>query len=301
MILEVCWGGLWTLSLGLSRFHGHGSWLVCEVALIISTVLHHDDSFKEGNEDNILHQTVHFFRLSQDVKKRSFLKSQAHTRSDRSSLPNLTDYYYLYPTSRTYILLLFLLLLLLVYYSTSIHSIDPRSETIPIVTPLVRRPIPRHQIYSLVMVDVGASNPELHYYTSTSPQPSVNLPVSFLVHGERSTFIINNNNANNINNNKAAASVVCKLKEYNLTLPTCKIYCSQISRAQLRRIESSAPHPCLCLQAVRIVAANKLVKSCCVSENVAASRESRRFLRSKVGDGDVSKMVTFPHLGRVDC
>ena len=33
MILEVCWDGLWTLSFGLSQFHGHGSWLVCEVAL----------------------------------------------------------------------------------------------------------------------------------------------------------------------------------------------------------------------------------------------------------------------------
>jgi hypothetical protein len=34
MILEVSWvDGLWTLSYGLSWFHGHGSWLVCEVAL----------------------------------------------------------------------------------------------------------------------------------------------------------------------------------------------------------------------------------------------------------------------------
>jgi hypothetical protein len=34
MTLEVCWDGdLWTLSLGLSQLHGHGSWLVCEVAL----------------------------------------------------------------------------------------------------------------------------------------------------------------------------------------------------------------------------------------------------------------------------
>ena len=33
MILEVCWDGLWTLSFGLSQFHGRGSWLVCEVAL----------------------------------------------------------------------------------------------------------------------------------------------------------------------------------------------------------------------------------------------------------------------------
>jgi hypothetical protein len=33
MVLEVSWDGLWTLSLGLSQSHGHGSWLVCEVAL----------------------------------------------------------------------------------------------------------------------------------------------------------------------------------------------------------------------------------------------------------------------------
>ena len=33
MTLEVCWDGLWTLSFGLSQLHGHGSWLVCEVAL----------------------------------------------------------------------------------------------------------------------------------------------------------------------------------------------------------------------------------------------------------------------------
>jgi hypothetical protein len=27
------WDGLWILSFGLSQFHGHGSWLVCEVVL----------------------------------------------------------------------------------------------------------------------------------------------------------------------------------------------------------------------------------------------------------------------------
>ena len=36
MILEVSWDGLWTLSFGLSQFHGHGSWLICEVALTLS-------------------------------------------------------------------------------------------------------------------------------------------------------------------------------------------------------------------------------------------------------------------------
>jgi hypothetical protein len=30
---RVCWDVLWTHSFGLSQFHGHGSWLVCEVAL----------------------------------------------------------------------------------------------------------------------------------------------------------------------------------------------------------------------------------------------------------------------------
>ena len=33
MILEMCWDGFWTLSFGLSQFQGHGSWLVCEMAL----------------------------------------------------------------------------------------------------------------------------------------------------------------------------------------------------------------------------------------------------------------------------
>ena len=35
VILGVSWDGLWTLSFGLSRFHGHDSWLVCEVALVL--------------------------------------------------------------------------------------------------------------------------------------------------------------------------------------------------------------------------------------------------------------------------
>ena len=26
MSLEVCWDSLWTLSFGLSQYHGHGSW-----------------------------------------------------------------------------------------------------------------------------------------------------------------------------------------------------------------------------------------------------------------------------------
>ena len=38
MILELCWDGLWTLSSRLSQYHGHGSWLVCEVALSLSSI-----------------------------------------------------------------------------------------------------------------------------------------------------------------------------------------------------------------------------------------------------------------------
>ena len=34
--LEVPWDGLWTLSFGLSQFHGHGSWLMLEVALRVT-------------------------------------------------------------------------------------------------------------------------------------------------------------------------------------------------------------------------------------------------------------------------
>ena len=33
MSLKVCWDSLSTPLVGLSQFHGHGSWLVCEVAL----------------------------------------------------------------------------------------------------------------------------------------------------------------------------------------------------------------------------------------------------------------------------
>ena len=33
MILEVTWDSLWKFSFGLSQFHDHGPWLVCEPAL----------------------------------------------------------------------------------------------------------------------------------------------------------------------------------------------------------------------------------------------------------------------------
>jgi hypothetical protein len=51
MILEVCWDGLWTLSFGLSQFHGHGSWLVCEVALTQSIDLY----LEVGSPRSLLH------------------------------------------------------------------------------------------------------------------------------------------------------------------------------------------------------------------------------------------------------
>ena len=41
MILEASRDGLWTLSFGLSQSHGHGSWLVCEVALKGHNLGHH--------------------------------------------------------------------------------------------------------------------------------------------------------------------------------------------------------------------------------------------------------------------
>ena len=52
MNLEVCWDGLWTLSFGLSQFHGHGSWLVCEVALTDSKLCLRE------RERKLLHTTI---------------------------------------------------------------------------------------------------------------------------------------------------------------------------------------------------------------------------------------------------
>ena len=41
MIWEECWDGLWTFFFwALTKFHGHGSWLVCEVALICQCHVH---------------------------------------------------------------------------------------------------------------------------------------------------------------------------------------------------------------------------------------------------------------------
>ena len=40
MFLEVSWDGLCTLSVGLSQFHGHGSWLVCK-KMALRVALHY--------------------------------------------------------------------------------------------------------------------------------------------------------------------------------------------------------------------------------------------------------------------
>ena len=39
VILEVPCNALWTLSFGLSQYHGHGSWLMCEVGLNVNPTL----------------------------------------------------------------------------------------------------------------------------------------------------------------------------------------------------------------------------------------------------------------------
>ena len=51
VILDVDWDGLWTLSFGLSQSHGHGIWLVCEVALIRqnSSVVMHAPQQRSGS------------------------------------------------------------------------------------------------------------------------------------------------------------------------------------------------------------------------------------------------------------
>jgi hypothetical protein len=54
MILEVPWDGLWTLSFGLSQFHGHGSWLMCEVALNAITNQSHAMQSRLTQESSIL-------------------------------------------------------------------------------------------------------------------------------------------------------------------------------------------------------------------------------------------------------
>ena len=56
MVLEVTKDGLWTRSFGLSQFHGHGSWLVCEVALSASNNFKtnlYDNHYKLNSQHNL--------------------------------------------------------------------------------------------------------------------------------------------------------------------------------------------------------------------------------------------------------
>jgi hypothetical protein len=53
MILEVSWDGIWTLSFGLSQFHGHGSWHVCEVALKSGGRVAYMESHRVGISDHL--------------------------------------------------------------------------------------------------------------------------------------------------------------------------------------------------------------------------------------------------------
>jgi hypothetical protein len=63
MILEVSRDDLWTLSFVLSKHHGHGTWLVCEVALSVCTLsvvpLNMIPSFEwcKANKNKRLHDT----------------------------------------------------------------------------------------------------------------------------------------------------------------------------------------------------------------------------------------------------
>jgi hypothetical protein len=58
MILEVCWDNLWTLTFGLAQFHGHGSWLVCEMALNVVSKL---AQIPPGRKEDI-HHTLYVMR-----------------------------------------------------------------------------------------------------------------------------------------------------------------------------------------------------------------------------------------------
>jgi hypothetical protein len=61
MVLEVSWDGLWRLSLGLPQFHGHGSWLVCEVAVRSRRKWKEagDECFRPLRIKHALHPVVH--------------------------------------------------------------------------------------------------------------------------------------------------------------------------------------------------------------------------------------------------
>ena len=70
MILEVSWDGLWTLSFWLAQFHGHGSWLVCEVALRVIADLQVEDIITNGK----CHM-LHFSMQEEDILDQNKMSS----------------------------------------------------------------------------------------------------------------------------------------------------------------------------------------------------------------------------------
>ena len=52
MVLEVRWDGLGNFSFGLSQFHGHGSWLVCEEWPVVQGKYEHGKNGGRRDEKN---------------------------------------------------------------------------------------------------------------------------------------------------------------------------------------------------------------------------------------------------------
>jgi hypothetical protein len=91
MILEVSWDDLWTLSFGLSQFHGHGSWLMCEVALKCHTLnstcqlmwgffLHKSHHTSHQNYNLCMSIDVHFLCAKSCVSNVKNFVSNTHCR-----------------------------------------------------------------------------------------------------------------------------------------------------------------------------------------------------------------------------
>ena len=78
MILEMSCDSIWTLSFGLSQFHGHDSWLVCEAALRCAYV--QVTSIDWPNEIHTLNKTLslthtHLNPLQRGKQQRAFEKA----------------------------------------------------------------------------------------------------------------------------------------------------------------------------------------------------------------------------------
>ena len=95
MILEVIWDGLWTLSCGLSQCHGHGSWLVCEVALYITPKL----ELRIGN--NRSWRGGHWIRSLQNSLELSERQRGSRGSTEKKNLVAMEEfkfpYFYNYP------------------------------------------------------------------------------------------------------------------------------------------------------------------------------------------------------------